>query len=224
MSAWALATQTGDDGGGSGGGGGGDRRGRPQAREAGADRRRATRSRRSSWAPTPRRTGSPTAARWPTSATRRSTRSTAATSASSRASGDASDGSRPRPRSTRARRSRSSTTASIYISTGADDVFAVDVETGEILWQYKANLDQTITTVCCGWTSRGVAHRRRQGLHRPARRQPRRARPEDRQGRLVDAGRATGKRATRSPRAPLYYDGLVYHGHRRAASSASAAA
>jgi quinohemoprotein ethanol dehydrogenase len=45
----------------------------------------------------------------------------------------------------------------IYVPTGADDVFAVSVETGRILWQYKANLEQTISTVCCGWESRGVA-------------------------------------------------------------------
>jgi quinohemoprotein ethanol dehydrogenase len=45
----------------------------------------------------------------------------------------------------------------LYIVTGADDVFAISVKTGEILWRYKANLDQSITTVCCGWTSRGLA-------------------------------------------------------------------
>jgi quinohemoprotein ethanol dehydrogenase len=45
----------------------------------------------------------------------------------------------------------------LYVPTGEDDVFAVSVDTGEILWQYKANLDQTISTVCCGWESRGVA-------------------------------------------------------------------
>jgi len=45
----------------------------------------------------------------------------------------------------------------IYISTGADDVFAISVETGEILWEYRANLDPGITTVCCGWANRGVA-------------------------------------------------------------------
>ena len=27
----------------------------------------------------------------------------------------------------------------------------------KILWEYEANLDQKITTVCCGWSSRGVA-------------------------------------------------------------------
>jgi glucose dehydrogenase/cytochrome c5 len=45
----------------------------------------------------------------------------------------------------------------VYVPTGNDDVFAVAADTGEILWQYKANLDQTISTVCCGWESRGVA-------------------------------------------------------------------
>src|SRR6188472_689643 len=45
----------------------------------------------------------------------------------------------------------------IYITTGNDDVFAVSVDSGKILWQYKANLDQSISTVCCGWLNRGVA-------------------------------------------------------------------
>jgi quinohemoprotein ethanol dehydrogenase len=45
----------------------------------------------------------------------------------------------------------------VYISTGANDVFALSVENGEILWEYTANLDQAITTVCCGWANRGVA-------------------------------------------------------------------
>ena len=45
----------------------------------------------------------------------------------------------------------------IYIVTGADDVFALSVKTGAILWTYKASLPENISTVCCGWTSRGVA-------------------------------------------------------------------
>jgi hypothetical protein len=35
-------------------------------------------------------------------------------------------------------------------------VFAIGVESGEILWSYEANLDATNDVVCCGWTSRGV--------------------------------------------------------------------
>jgi quinohemoprotein ethanol dehydrogenase len=45
----------------------------------------------------------------------------------------------------------------IYIVTGADDVFALSVKTGGILWNHKAALPDSIPTVCCGWTSRGVA-------------------------------------------------------------------
>ncbi len=45
----------------------------------------------------------------------------------------------------------------IYVVTGADDVFALRVKTGAIVWTYKASLPDNITTVCCGWTSRGVA-------------------------------------------------------------------
>ena len=45
----------------------------------------------------------------------------------------------------------------IYIATGADDVFAISVADGRILWRYSANLDPEITALCCGWISRGVA-------------------------------------------------------------------
>jgi quinohemoprotein ethanol dehydrogenase len=44
----------------------------------------------------------------------------------------------------------------LYTITGEDDVFAISVSTGEILWRYEAGLDPAISTVCCGWTSRGV--------------------------------------------------------------------
>lgn len=45
----------------------------------------------------------------------------------------------------------------IYVITGADDVFAISVATGEFLWVYESGLSPAISTVCCGWTSRGVA-------------------------------------------------------------------
>ena len=44
----------------------------------------------------------------------------------------------------------------VYVSTGANDVFAISVESGAILWSYKANLPN-VTTVCCSWSNRGVA-------------------------------------------------------------------
>jgi quinohemoprotein ethanol dehydrogenase len=45
----------------------------------------------------------------------------------------------------------------IYVVTGADDVFALSVTTGSILWTHRGGLPDAIPTVCCGWTSRGVA-------------------------------------------------------------------
>src|SRR5579862_205493 len=44
-----------------------------------------------------------------------------------------------------------------YVTTGANDVFALSIDTGEIRWRYMANLDATISSVCCGWNNRGVA-------------------------------------------------------------------
>jgi alcohol dehydrogenase (cytochrome c) len=44
------------------------------------------------------------------------------------------------------------------VPTGANDLFAISVETGAILWDYRANLDAENDVVCCGWTNRGVAH------------------------------------------------------------------
>ncbi|MGH8258926.1 MAG: PQQ-binding-like beta-propeller repeat protein [Steroidobacteraceae bacterium] len=44
----------------------------------------------------------------------------------------------------------------MYVVTGADDVFALDVRTGRILWRYRAHLDPQRVRVCCGWVSRGV--------------------------------------------------------------------
>jgi len=44
-----------------------------------------------------------------------------------------------------------------YVSTGANDVFALSIDTGAILWEYTAKLDQNITSICCGWNNKGVA-------------------------------------------------------------------
>ncbi len=47
----------------------------------------------------------------------------------------------------------------IYISDGADDVFAMNAKTGETLWTYEPKLppDPLGEVICCGWDSRGVA-------------------------------------------------------------------
>ncbi|HTQ98889.1 MAG TPA: PQQ-binding-like beta-propeller repeat protein, partial [Candidatus Acidoferrum sp.] len=44
----------------------------------------------------------------------------------------------------------------LYISTGQDDVFAVSIDSGEVLWEYKSGLKESDALVCCGWVSRGV--------------------------------------------------------------------
>ena len=41
----------------------------------------------------------------------------------------------------------------LYVVTGENDVFAIDVESGEFLWTYQANLDPNRINVCCGWVS-----------------------------------------------------------------------
>ena len=82
----------------------------------------------------------------------------------------------------------------IYVPTGQDDVFAVSADTGEILWEYKAHLDQTISIVCCGWESRGVALGEGKVYIGQLDGVARRARPEDRQVVVEDAGRALAGR------------------------------
>jgi quinohemoprotein ethanol dehydrogenase len=99
----------------------------------------------------------------------------------------------------------------IYISTGADDVFAVRVDTGKVLWRYQARLDPAISTVCCGWLSRGIALGDGKIFIGQL------------DGKLVALDQATGKVAwstqatkwtagTVITAAPLYIDGLVIAG------------
>ena len=45
----------------------------------------------------------------------------------------------------------------MYVTTGNDDVFALDARTGALIWEHQSGIDQNINTVCCGWDNRGVA-------------------------------------------------------------------
>jgi len=98
-----------------------------------------------------------------------------------------------------------------YVITGDDDVFALSIDTGEIVWEYKANLNNLISTVCCGWTSRGV------GLGDG------RVYVGQLDGKLKALDAATGavvwevqaeswEEGYTITAAPLYYDGLVISG------------
>ncbi len=44
----------------------------------------------------------------------------------------------------------------LYVVTGMDDVFAISVDTGKVLWEYAAKLDPEKVRVCCGWAARGL--------------------------------------------------------------------
>ena len=99
----------------------------------------------------------------------------------------------------------------IYVPTGDDDVFAVDVETGKIRWKYESNIDQEIATICCGWLSRGVALGEGKVYVGQL------------DGALVALDQQTGKVAWKTEvgswrngmtitAAPLYYDGMIVTG------------
>ncbi len=45
----------------------------------------------------------------------------------------------------------------IYIQTGEGDALAVSIDTGKVVWHWKANVDANLTRPCCGWDGRGVA-------------------------------------------------------------------
>lgn len=99
----------------------------------------------------------------------------------------------------------------IYTVTGNDDVFANSVADGRRLWKYESNIPQNIDTICCGWTSRGVAIGEGQVYVGQL------------DGRLVALDQRTGKvnwsydvgnwrNGETLTNAPLYYDGRVYTG------------
>jgi quinohemoprotein ethanol dehydrogenase len=99
----------------------------------------------------------------------------------------------------------------VYVVTGADDVFAIGVDSGDTLWKYEAKLDDENDVVCCGWTNRGVALGDGKVFLGQL------------DGKVVALDQKTGKVVwqTQAERwqegftitaAPLYYDGLVIVG------------
>lgn len=45
----------------------------------------------------------------------------------------------------------------MYVTTGANNVIALDAVSGEKVWEYEPDIDEGLDTVCCGWNNRGVA-------------------------------------------------------------------
>jgi alcohol dehydrogenase (cytochrome c) len=100
----------------------------------------------------------------------------------------------------------------MYVVTGNDDVFAFNAKTGELLWERWSNIDQKISTVCCGWLNRGLAMG--EGMIFLG----------QLDANLVALDIKTGKEVWKTPiedwhngygvtNAPLYYDGIVYTGN-----------
>jgi quinohemoprotein ethanol dehydrogenase len=99
----------------------------------------------------------------------------------------------------------------MYITTGNDDVFALNAKTGEILWERWSGIDQKITSVCCGWDNRGLAMGEGMVFLGQL------------DANIVALDMKTGKEVWKTPievwqngygvtSAPLYFDGIVYTG------------
>jgi len=101
----------------------------------------------------------------------------------------------------------------LYMSTGDSDVFAVDVDSGEMIWEYDTVYPEEMGEgICCGWDNRGVALGEGKVFVGQL------------DSRLVALDETTGEIAweTQSVRwqdgysitgAPLYYDGMVITGY-----------
>ncbi len=88
----------------------------------------------------------------------------------------------------------------VYVATGANDLFAIGVDSGTILWDYHAHLDPNNKSVCCGWTNRGVAAGAGKVFMGQLDGKLIAFDAKHRQDRLVDPSRAAGRTASRSLR------------------------
>jgi alcohol dehydrogenase (cytochrome c) len=99
----------------------------------------------------------------------------------------------------------------VYIMTGDNDAFAVSIDTGEVLWEYRAGIDPKVARPCCSWVGRGL------GLGEG------KVFVGQLDAKLVALDQATGKVVwsvqAEDPKlgyaiasAPLYYNGLVITG------------
>ena len=101
----------------------------------------------------------------------------------------------------------------LYAVTGNDDVFAISVATGKVLWEYDSHIDPSEVAVCCGWVSRGLGMG--EGKIFLGRLDNKLVALDQRTGKVVwstqsETLKGGGFAITA---APLYYDGLVIVGH-----------
>ncbi|HEY1899374.1 MAG TPA: PQQ-binding-like beta-propeller repeat protein [Steroidobacteraceae bacterium] len=101
----------------------------------------------------------------------------------------------------------------IYTIAGNDDVFAVSVKSGQVLWEYQPHLDPAKVLVCCGWTSRGLGMG--DGKIYVGQLDNRLVALDQRTGKVVwsvqsETHQDGGYSITS---APLYYEGMVIQGH-----------
>ncbi len=99
----------------------------------------------------------------------------------------------------------------IYIQTGDNDAFAVDVETGKVLWEYRAKVDPKVARPCCGWPGRGLAIG--EGKVFDGTLDSRLVALDQRTGKVVwEIQAADPKLGYAIESAPLYFNGLVITG------------
>ncbi|MDT8399781.1 MAG: PQQ-binding-like beta-propeller repeat protein [Pseudomonadales bacterium] len=101
----------------------------------------------------------------------------------------------------------------LYISTGEDDVFAVNVDTGNVEWSYDAKLPEDMgAAICCGWDNRGVAMG--EGKIFIGQLDARIVALDETSGEVVwETQGARWEDGYSITSAPLYYDGMVITGY-----------
>jgi quinohemoprotein ethanol dehydrogenase len=101
----------------------------------------------------------------------------------------------------------------LYTVTGNDDVFAISVTTGKVVWEYQSHLDPAKVVVCCGWVSRGLGMG--DGKIFVGQLDNKLVALDQRTGSVVWSVQSETLKdgGFTITSAPLYYDGLVIQGH-----------
>jgi alcohol dehydrogenase (cytochrome c) len=101
----------------------------------------------------------------------------------------------------------------LYVVTGMNDAFAISVDTGQVLWEYKANLDPEKVVVCCGWAARGLGMG--DGKIFVAQLDNKVVALDQKTGKVVwsTQSQTLADGPYSITMAPLYYDGMVIIGH-----------